>query len=79
MQLAAAPNNDVADRNLFQLVRGIEQMITAPDYGEPIYWTACEECGAWVSSELIGPEGAGGSDDGVFYCTECRFGEEDAD
>jgi hypothetical protein len=40
---------------------------------------ACEECGAWVSSELVGPDGAGEGDDGGFYCTSCRFGDEEAD
>jgi hypothetical protein len=31
----------------------------------------------WVSSELIGPDGAGEGDDGGFYCTSCRFGDEE--
>jgi hypothetical protein len=44
--------------------------------GEPVYWMGCEECGAWVSSELIGPDGAGETDEGSFYCTSCRFGED---
>ena len=44
------------------------------DPGPPLlYQVACEECGAWVSSELIGPDGAGEGDDGGFYCTSCRF------
>src|ERR1017187_4481582 len=30
----------------------------------PIYRMVCEGCGAWVSSELIGPYGAGEGDDG---------------
>jgi hypothetical protein len=42
-----------------------------------LYQVACEECGAWVSSELIGPDGAGESDDGGFRCTECRFGGDE--
>ena len=37
------------------------------------------ECGAWVSSELIGPDGAGEAEDGGFYCTSCRFRDEEAD
>ena len=48
-----------------------------PHRGEPVYWMACEECGAWVSSELIGPDGAGEADNGGFYCTACRFEEDD--
>lgn len=48
-----------------------------PRGDEPVYWMACEECGAWVSSELIGPDGAGESADGGFCCTSCRFREED--
>jgi hypothetical protein len=67
----------VADSNLAQLMGEIEQMITSPRRDEPVYWTACEECGAWVSSELNGPDGAGEGEDGGFYCTSCRFGEED--
>ena len=30
-----------------------------------------------MSSELIGPDGAGEKSDGGFYCTECRFADED--
>lgn len=46
---------------------------------EPPYTMVCEECGAWVSSELFGPDGAGEGDDGGFYCTSCRFGDEQGD
>jgi len=69
-------DHEVADRNLAQLMRNIEQMITTPRWHEPVHWTACEECGAWVSSELIGPDGAGEANDGGFRCTECRFAGE---
>ena len=48
-----------------------------PHRNESVYSMACEECGAWASSELIGPDGAGETDDGGFYCTSCRFGEDD--
>jgi hypothetical protein len=41
------------------------------------YWTACEECGAWVSSEMIGTDGAGETDEGGFCCTSCQFGADD--
>ena len=33
----------------------------------------CADCGAWVSSELMGPDGAGEGADGDFRCSECRF------
>jgi hypothetical protein len=65
-----------ADANLAQLTRSIEQMVTTPREQEPSYWAACDGCGAWVSSELIGPDGAGENADGGFYCTSCRFMEE---
>lgn len=74
--VAAAPNDEVADGNLVQLVREVAPMFSEPAFCEPIYWMACEECGAWVSSELIDPEGAGESEDGGFYCTSCRFADE---
>jgi len=74
--VAAAPDDEVADRNLVQLTRSVEAMLATPVSHEPINWMVCEECGAWVDSELIGPDGAGESDDGGFYCTSCRFGEE---
>jgi cytochrome c5 len=64
-----------ADANLAQLMRDIEEMVAAPR-GEPVYWRACEACFAWVSSELIGLDGAGEAADGGFYCTSCRFMEE---
>ena len=61
-----------------QLVRrNIEEMISTPRWHEPITWMACEDCGAWVSSELFGPDGAGECDDGGFRCTECRFADEE--
>ncbi len=72
--VAAAPDDEAADRNLSQLTESIEQM---RNVDETLYWMVCEECGAWVSCELIGPEGAGESDNGGFYCTSCRFDEQD--
>ena len=51
-------------------------MVTTPREQEPIYWAACDGFGAWVSSELIGPDGAGENADGGFYCTSCRFMEQ---
>ena len=76
--VAAAPNDGVADGNLVKLLTNVKQMITTFDVDETLYWMVCEDCGAWVSTELIGPDGAGESDDGGFYCTSCRFGEEDS-
>jgi hypothetical protein len=70
-------DNDIADANLAQLMRNLEQMVTTPRWHEPIYWTTCDECGAWVSSELISPDGAGDCDDGGFRCTGCRFADEE--
>lgn len=68
-------DDDRADSNLHQLTRNIDQLFSRP--AEPFYWMACEDCGAWVSSELIGPDGAGECEDGGFRCTSCRFGEEE--
>jgi hypothetical protein len=70
-------NDEIADDNLAHLMRRIDQMITTPHRHEDVYWMGCEQCGTWVSSELIGADGAGESEDGGFYCTSCRFGEED--
>ena len=55
-----------ADVNLAQLMRNVEQMITTPRWHEPVSWIVCVECGAWVSSELIGPDGAGECEGGDF-------------
>lgn len=75
--VVSADNDAIADRNLTQLVRHVEKMFTASHVDETLYWMVCEQCGAWVSSELIGPDGAGESGGGGFYCTSCRFDEED--
>lgn len=69
----ATDDSAKADADLVRLVRNIEAMVTAPGYDEPVYWTACEDCGAWVSSELISDDGAGLCEDGGFRCTECRY------
>jgi hypothetical protein len=70
------PDDARADQNIAQLMRNMEAMSTRPLW-EPISWSTCEECGAWVSSELIGPDGAGENPDGGFYCSECRFADEE--
>jgi hypothetical protein len=70
-------DDEKADANLAQLICNIEQMVTTPHWHEPVTWLACEECGAWVYSELFGPDGAGECDDGGFRCTECRFADEE--
>ena len=64
-------DDEKADANLAQLMRNVEQMMTRRPH-HFVEWMACEECGAWVSTELIGPDGAGWTDDGSFYCTQCR-------
>ena len=74
--VAGAPDDRIADRNLTGLRRDVEQMVTTSNVDETLYWMVCEECGAWVSSELIGPDGAGESETGAFYCTSCRFGDD---
>ncbi|HZQ86065.1 MAG TPA: hypothetical protein VFA83_14555 [Acidimicrobiales bacterium] len=63
-----------ADANLAQLIQAVNEMMSRPR-GE-VYWSACEHCGAWVSSELIGPDGAGFGDDSGFRCSDCRWGFE---
>lgn len=66
---------EVGDIRLAQLMRNVELMITTPRWHEPVYWIACERCGAWVSSELFGPEGA--REDGCFCCcAECSFADD---
>ena len=75
--IAAAPNDGVADGNLVTLLRNVKQMIATFDVDETLHWMVCEDCGAWVSTELIGPDGAGETDDGSFCCTSCRFGDEE--
>lgn len=70
-------DTEQADVNLAQLMRNVEQMITTPRWHDPVSWIVCEECGAWVSSELIGPDGASECEDGVFRCSECRFADEE--
>jgi hypothetical protein len=58
------------------LLRNVKQMIATFEVDETLYWMVCENCGTWVSTELIGPDGAGETDDGSFCCTSCRFGED---
>ena len=70
-------DTEEADVNLAQLMRNVEQMITTPRWHEPVSWIVCEECGAWVSSELFDPDGAGECEDGGFRCTECRFAADE--
>jgi hypothetical protein len=39
-------------------------------------WIACDSCGAWVGTELIGQDGAGYTEDDSFYCSSCRWGDD---
>lgn len=74
--VVSVQDDAAADNNLVKLLHHVKLMITTFDIDETLTWMVCEDCGASVSSELIGPDGAGESDDGGFYCTSCRFGEE---
>jgi len=75
--VVSAQDDGAADSNLVKLMHDVKSMVTTFDIDEPLQWMVCEDCGASVSSELIGPDGAGESDDGGFCCTSCRFGVED--
>jgi hypothetical protein len=69
-------DDEVADTRLAQLMRNIEEMVVVPRWRDPITWITCEKCGAWVSRELVGPDGAE-VQDGGFRCSECRFASEE--
>lgn len=56
-----------ADANLAQLMRRIEEMVS------PAPARACHACRAWVTTDRIGPYGAGEASDGEFYCQPCRL------
>ncbi len=75
--VVSSPDDGAAHSNLVKLLHNVKQMFTTFDVDETLCWMVCEDCDAWVSSELIGPDGAGESDDGGFYCTSCRFDDED--
>lgn len=60
--------------SLRRIVIAIDEMATTGDW---LGWQACERCGAWVDSDLIGPHGAGVAADGGFYCSSCRWDGED--
>jgi hypothetical protein len=75
--LVLSVDDEVAQLNLAKLIHCIDQLLANPPYDEPAYWMACEQCGTWVSSELIGPDGAGKAANGGFYCTSCRFGDDE--
>ena len=68
-------NGEKADANLAHLIDNIERMFSRPE-PEPGFIIACNSCGAWVYSELIGPDGAGYAADGSFYCSDCRWSDE---
>jgi hypothetical protein len=69
-------SDEAADRNLMDLVRRIERMCTKPMW-RSAEWRACEGCGAWVDTNLIGPDGAGTGEGGGFYCSPCRWDGQD--
>jgi hypothetical protein len=60
------------------LLRNVESMFTTRSPHRFIEWMTCDGCGASVSTELIGPDGAGWTDDGGFECSSCRFGDDAA-
>jgi len=70
-------SDEKANANLRQLTRAIEGLATEPLMVE-CGWLACDSCGAWVGTELIGPDGAGYSDDDSFNCSSCRWGDDEA-
>jgi hypothetical protein len=72
----SVPDDETADNNLRRLVHEIEGLATTPLW-RPVEWMACEACGAWVDTDLIGPDGAGDAADGGFYCSSCRWGQEE--
>ena len=63
---------DRSFRNLAQLTANIDQLMHEPLTSEG-GWVACESCGAWVGTELIGSNGAGYTMDGAFNCASCRW------
>jgi hypothetical protein len=67
-----------ADDNLSRLIENIEGMISRPQQESGLI-IACDTCGTWVYSELIGPDGAGYSDDGSFWCSDCRWHDGDGE
>ena len=75
--MLSTEDDEVTDARLAQLMRIIEEMVVVPRWRDPITWITCEECGAWVDSELVGPDGAGECKDGGFRCSECRFASEE--
>jgi hypothetical protein len=69
------PDEAKANDNLRQLLGNIERLATKPLFVE-LGWVACDSCGAWVGTELIGPDGAGYTADDAFNCSSCRWGED---
>ena len=68
--VVSAPDDDVAQTNLVQLVQKLEQLAPRPLYREAT-WVFCDRCGCSVDTDLIHPDGHHYSDDGDFYCADC--------
>lgn len=74
-------SEDDQDRSLsslLQLTANISGLMHEPLTSRP-GWVVCESCGAWVGTELIGPNGAGYTLHGAFNCSDCRWGSADDD
>ena len=70
-------DDETAAPNLRRLVSEIDQMFTTTRSEQEHLWLACEYCGAWVSSDLLGRDGACEDVNGVFCCASRRLGDSD--
>jgi hypothetical protein len=71
--LLSDDDNDRTVSDLLRLTANIAELMHEPLKRQP-GWVVCEGCGAWVGTELIGPNGAGYTLHGVFNCSDCRWG-----
>lgn len=71
--IASAPNDDMADNALAQLLSEIAGLRVRPLWPEAIS-VFCDRCGCSVDAELIQPDGHRYADDGDFYCEDCWEG-----
>lgn len=71
--VTSAPNDDMADNNLAQLVTEISGLRVRSLWREATS-VFCDRCGCSVDTELIRPEGHHHANDGDFYCEDCWEG-----